>query len=61
LKNYEKNSSQAKNANEENIKSKTRSLEDILRTAKEIPTGIALMRGLYKSKKHRCSSQKRKR
>jgi hypothetical protein len=57
----ETNSTKKKNSDEEGLKDQSRSIESILKASPELPTGIAMLRGLRKSRKHRCSPQKRKR
>jgi hypothetical protein len=68
LKNYEKKHPSSKeDPLKASLENSTKSLEYILKTAPELPTGIAIMRGLSNRKngskkpKHRCTSQKRKR
>lgn len=63
----EKKPTKKKNSNEESLKKEASRAERILEETIELPSHIALMRGLFKSKngskkqKHRRSSQKRKR
>lgn len=57
----EKNSNKKKNPAKKNIEEESGRLQEILKNAGELPSHTAHMRGLLKKKKHRCSSQKRKR
>jgi hypothetical protein len=61
LKKNEKNSPKKKDTHEKSVEEKTEGIERILETAKELPTGIAVLRGLCKIKKYRHTSPKRKR
>lgn len=57
---YEKNSPKKKDSPASCIEDSTSRYEDILKAAPELPTGIAVLRGLCKIKKYRHSSQERK-
>jgi hypothetical protein len=57
----EKKSPKKKNASTEDIEEKTERVKRILEETIELPSHIAIMRGLCKIKKYRHSSPKRKR
>jgi len=61
LKKNEKNSSKKKDSYEKSVEEETAGIKRILETAKELPTGIAVLRGLCKIKKYRHTSPKGKR
>lgn len=58
---YEKNTPEKENSDEESLKEKDERFKRILEEALELPSHIAIMRGLRESKKRRRASQKRKR
>jgi hypothetical protein len=61
LKKNETNSLKKKDSDEKNIRDEKNCFKDILDFAPELPTGIAYLRGMWKSKKYRRASPKRKR
>jgi len=61
MQNEKKRTSKKKKAHEEGIEEKTSRFERILSEAIELPSHIAIMRGLWKRKKQRRSSSKRPR
>jgi len=61
MQNEKKHSTEKKKADEEGIQKKASRVQRIFEETLELPSHLAIMRGLCKIKKHRHTSPKRKR